>query len=205
MSFNAAVPLNSDSPAIFPAQNQTNMARLQTIISSDHQFNLTAASDDGYHNIIRMTQQLPSGPVVGFGRSYAKTSNGVIHQFYMDNTGADYQITPTIPIRAAVNFNGNVAAPTMRSQVNVTSVVRPAGFPVGTYRVNFTTAMPNANYFVHVTGMRPTTGSYPTPCVRGDTVYSNSMSANFVIVSFFNNAGNLQDVLMGSVTIFSAT
>lgn len=94
MTFNAAVPLNSDSPSIFPTQNQTNMARLQTIIGADHQFNLSAAADDGYHNLIHLTQQAPSGALAATGRLYAKSASGAINLFYMDDAGLEYQITP---------------------------------------------------------------------------------------------------------------
>jgi hypothetical protein len=94
MTFNAAVPLNSDSPAIFPSQNQTNMTRLQTILGADHQFNLSAAADDGYHNLIHLTQQAPSGALAATGRLYVKSNGGVIQLFYMDDTGVEHQITP---------------------------------------------------------------------------------------------------------------
>lgn len=94
MTFSAAVPLNSDSPATFPTQNQTNMARLQTIVGADHQFNLSAAADDGYHNIIHLTQQAPSGALAATGRVYCKSISGVIQLFYMDDAGVENQITP---------------------------------------------------------------------------------------------------------------
>ena len=94
MTFNAAVPLNSDSPAIFPSQNQVNMARLQTLLGANHQFNLTAAADDGYHNLIVMTEQAPTGALPGYGRLYVKTNGGVVQLFYMDSTGREIQITP---------------------------------------------------------------------------------------------------------------
>ncbi len=94
MTFNAAVPLNSDSPAIFPSQNQVNMSRLQTLLGANHQFNLTAAADDGYHNLIVMTEQAPTGALPGYGRLYVRTNAGVVQLFYMDSTGREIQITP---------------------------------------------------------------------------------------------------------------
>jgi hypothetical protein len=94
MSFNASVPLNSDSPSIFPTQNQTNMGRLQTIIGADHQFNLSAAADDGYHNLVHLTQQAPAGATASVGRLYVKSASGAINLFYMDDAGLEYQITP---------------------------------------------------------------------------------------------------------------
>jgi len=94
MTFNPAVPLNGDSPAIFPSQNQVNMARLQTIIGADHQFNLTAAADDGYHNVIHLTQQAPTGALAATGRLYCRSNGPNIQLFYMDDSGVENQITP---------------------------------------------------------------------------------------------------------------
>jgi hypothetical protein len=94
MTFNPAVPLNSDSPSIFPSQNQTNMARLQTLLGTNHQFNNTAAADDGYHNLIVMTPQAPTGALAGYGRLYVKSSGGVIQLFFMTDAGTEIQITP---------------------------------------------------------------------------------------------------------------
>lgn len=201
MTFNAAVPLNSDSPSTFPTQNQTNMSRLQILLGADHQFNLTAAADDGYHNIIHMTQQAPSGALAATGRGYAKSSAGRIHEFYMDDTGAEYQITPTMPIRAAVNFNG-ISGAVIRSQYNVASVTRIA---TGRYQINFTTAMPDTNYIVQFTGMRNSSGNLATTCIEGNSTYTNSVATTFVIVNAFNNAGSLQDLIMCNVTIFSVS
>lgn len=200
MTFNAAVPLNSDSPAIFPSQNQTNMARLQTLLGADHQFNLSAAADDGYHNVIHMTQQAPSGALAATGRAYAKSSASRIHAFYMDDTGAEYQISPTMPIRASVNFNG-VGGAVIRSSYNVTSVTRLA---TGDYLINFTTAMPNNNYMVQLTGMRDSNTSI-SACVKGNATYGNAVTTGNIRVIFFDTSGTLTDVLMGNVTIFSVT
>lgn len=102
MTFNPTVPLNNDSPAIFPAQNQANMSRLQTLLGADHQFNLSAAADDGYHNLVHLTPQAPSGALPGIGRVYVKSSGGVIQLFYMDDAGVEQQITPfdlVLPVR----------------------------------------------------------------------------------------------------------
>lgn len=102
MTFNPSVPLNGDSPAIFPAQNQVNMARLQTLLGADHQFNLSAAADDGYHNLVHLTAQAPTGALAGIGRVYVKSTGGVIQLFYMDDTGVERQITPfdvLVPVR----------------------------------------------------------------------------------------------------------
>lgn len=204
MTFNAAVPLNSDSPSIFPAQNQINMARLQTLLGADHQFNLSAAADDGYHNVVHLTQQAPSGALAATGRLYVKSSAGAISLFYMDDAGLEYQISPSMPIRAAVNFNGTgaVGAQTLRSQFNVSSVMKTA---TGKYTINFTTAMPDANYIVSAAGMRNSSGDISNGLIAGNSTYGNSVSTTFVNVEFNGGSSNLQDVLMGNILIVSAT
>ena len=212
MTFNPSVPLTSQSPSLFPAQNQTNMTRLKTIVAADHQFNDTAASNDGFHNVVHLTQQAPSG-TDSVGRMYVKQSAGRMQLFYMDDTpvtSLNYQITPTMPIRAAVNFNGTGAlgAQVIRSQFNVTSVTRTG---TGVYTIAFTTPMPgadpNADYIVQVTGMG-TTANVPDiviGAVVGNPTYVNSVSVNFVKVYFVTEAGAQMNVIMGNVTIFSVT
>lgn len=201
MTYNPAVPLNSNSPGIFPAQSQANFTRLQTLLGADHQFNLSAAANDGYHNLVHLTQQAPSGALAATGRIYVKSSAGRIHAFYMDDTGGEYQVTPTMPIRAAVNFNG-IGAPAIRSQYNVASVVRNAA---GTYTITFTTPMPDTNYIVQVTGMRDDNSKVTIAGVYGDPTYTNSVKTTSVKVIFFGQNTGGADVIMGNVTIFSVT
>lgn len=204
MTFNPAIPLNSDSPSIFPGQSQTNYGRVQTLLGADHQFNLTAAANDGYHNLVHLTQQAPSGVLAATGRFYAKSSASRIHAFYMDDQGSEYQMTPSMPIRAAVNFDGTsgVGIQTMRSQFNVASVTKTS---TGNYTIAFTTAMPDANYIVQITGMRDDSSKVTIASVRGSGTYSNSVTTTSVKVIFFGQNTGTTDVLMGNVTIFSAT
>lgn len=203
MTYNPAIPLNSDSPSIFPAQSQANFTRLQTLVGADHQFNLTAAANDGYHNLIHMTQQSPSGALASTGRLYVKVVSGQVNLFYMDDAGTEYQISPTLPIRASVNFNGTGAngAQVIRSQFNVASVVKTG---TGLYTINFTTPMPNNNYIVHLVGMR-NTESQSHGYILGDATYGNSVSTTFVKVKFIGGTSSTDDVLMGNVTILSVS
>lgn len=203
MTFNPAVPLNSASPGLFPAQNQTNMTRLQTLISADHQFNLSAAGNDGYHNLIHMTIQAPSGALANTGRSYVKISEGRIHKFYMDETGVEYQETPTLPIRASVSFNGTGGAgvQALYSQYNVASVVKTA---TGLYTVNFTTNMPNATYIALITGMRGAAGEV-FGFIQGAAAVATSQTNALVKIGFESSGGTARDVIIGNVTIFSVT
>jgi len=140
MSFNASVPLNSDSPSIFPAQNQTNMGRLQTIIGADHQFNLSAAADDGYHNLVHLTQQAPAGALAAVGRLYVKSAGGAINLFYMDDAGLEYQITP-VSI-APTKVTGSVALAGSATSGTVYTIPNNSQ---GTIFVNYT--VPAGNFY----------------------------------------------------------
>lgn len=207
MTFNPSIPLTGDSPGIFPAQSQANFTRLQTIIEQDHQFNNTAETNDGWHNIVHLTAQAPvaAGPPAA-GRLYAQASGlGRLHAFYMDDTpgtSLQYQITPTMPIRAAVNFTMT----TRNSQYNVSSITR---LSIGAYQIFFTTAMPDTNYIVQVSGQATALGVGDIViggvAGNGGVPYGNAIQTTFVVVIFVNGSGSLVDPTTGHVTIFSVT
>lgn len=140
MSFNPAVPLSTDSPGVFPAQNQTNMTRLQTLVGADHQFNLSAAANDGWHNLIHLIPQTPSGALAGTGRFYSKDVSGSIQAFYMDQAGTEYQLTPTTSL-GPTKITGHAVLNPATSQLvfNGAGSDNYAGFGV-VYRVSTTTS-----------------------------------------------------------------
>lgn len=200
MTFNPAVPLNSDSPGIFPAQNQTNMTRLQTILSADHQFNLTAAANDGWHTLIHMIPQAPSGALSGIGRLYPKSVSGTVQLFYMDDTGAETQITPrdaALGLFAAVNFNG-VSGAVIRSSLNVSGVVRNAE---GKYTISFTNPAPNNNYLVQITGMRDS-DNFSNGFVLGNASYGSSVQTGLLKVGFSGEGSSYRDAFMANVMVY---
>jgi len=212
MTFNPAAPLTTQSPSLFPTQNQTNMARLKTIVAVDHQFNDTAASNDGFHNVVHLTQQAPSG-TDSVGRLYVKQSGtgSKMHLFYMDDTAVNslnYQITPTLPIRAAVAFNA--AGTILGTAYNVSSVSTALG--TGIYQVFFNVAspMPDINYIVQVTGMRNAQDLSCIGSVYGNVTQAASVGTASVVVSFSGETSpssgiSLKNPLVGYVTIFSVT
>ena len=200
MSFNASIPQATDSPSIFPAQAQTNWTRFQTIVEADHQFNISATANDGYHNLVHLTPQSPSGVLAGAGRLYVKTAGTYLQQFYMDDNGREYQVTPGII--AAVNFNGTgaVGNQVLRSALNVTSVNRTG---TGKYTVTFTTAIANDSYIVSFTGMRADTASGALCCVKGDPTYSNAVTTGTLLLETYGTGDNYQNVLMGNLLVYS--
>lgn len=94
MTYVANTPLSTDSPGILPAQVATNFGRLQTIIGADHQFNNGALPNDGWHNLIHMTEQVPVPAIAATGQLYVKSASGVTQLFYTDSAGTEHQITP---------------------------------------------------------------------------------------------------------------
>ena len=63
---------------------------------------------------------------------------------------------PIYACRAWVQFDGTTSPGTIAGSGNVTSVTKNS---TGLYTINFTTAMPDANYSVQVTSKDPNTGS----------------------------------------------
>ncbi len=134
MTFSASVPLNSDTPAIFPAQNQGNMAVLRAIVARDHQFNNTPnasppTDNTGYHNLINMTIQAPSGALASTGRLYVKDVAGSIYPFYMDATGTAQQIAGKFS-SATTGYSTLPGGLIMQwGKITSTSITAPVLFP----------------------------------------------------------------------------
>lgn len=203
MTFDASIPLSSDSPALFPSQSQQNFQVLNTILAKDHQFNNTPSGGDnsGYHNVIHMLVQSTPSTVSGTGQLYAKLASGVVQLFYKDGSGTEYQITPksATNIVAAVNFNGISGASIRGTALNVSSVTRNS---TGVYTVNFTTPLSNNNYIVQLTGMRNGGSGISNGQVFEDSVYGNSVKTTSVKISFNGGTSGFDDVFMGNVIIY---
>jgi hypothetical protein len=91
--------------------------------------------------------------------------------------------------RAWVNFNGT-GTPAIRASGNVSSITDNG---TGNYTVNFTTAMPNANYAV-------VTGTNIVFTYAGETTAIESITtSSFVIQHYENGTARDTDVIMASV------
>ena len=203
MTFDASIPLSTDSPALFPSQSQQNFQVLQTIVGKDHQFNLTPAGGDnsGYHTIVHMIPQSTPGAVAGHGQLYGKLSSGVAQLYYEDSAGTEYRLAPKTAtnIVAAVNFNGISGASIRGTAFNVSGVTRTG---TGSYTITFASPLSNNNYVVQITGMRNGTDDISNGQVAGNATYGNSVSTNFLKVQFNGGSSGLNDVLMGNVVIY---
>ena len=97
------------------------------------------------------TPDLASGPVAGTTATFTGALSGAAATFSGNVTlGSSVLATPTgsapsYTCRAWVNFNGTTSPGTIRASGNVSSVARNG---TGLYTVNFTTAMPDADFVV---------------------------------------------------------
>ena len=96
--------------------------------------------------------------------------------------------------RAWVSFNGT-GTPAIRGSGNVSSITDNG---TGDYTVNFTTAMPNANYCVSGTA-----GSNGTAnAMMASPFFASAQTTTTSRVVFFSDAGSLQDSDFNSLAYF---
>ena len=115
-------------------------------------------------------------------------------------------VTGTAPIylcRAWVNFNGTGTV-AIRASGNVSSITDNG---TGNYTVNFTTAMPDANYCISGTSMRTSDNSASGSagldiCIKGDPTFGNSFSTTSarVLSKLYND--NQEDALASTIAFF---
>jgi len=106
--------------------------------------------------------------------------------------------------KAWVNFNGTVATPsTIRGSFNVASVTKNG---TGDYTINFTTAMPNANYVI--TGSARVQNSTASDGAMlgttGQTVANTYMTTGARVAVFYPVDGSAYDAVVVGVAIFSS-
>jgi hypothetical protein len=98
--------------------------------------------------------------------------------------------------KAWVNFNG-VSSITVRASYNVSSVTRNN---TGDYTVNFTNALPDANYSVVGTGQRNNTNQVIVS-IFGSTTY-NSLTTTSARMASRDEAGNSVDSIALCISVF---
>jgi len=100
--------------------------------------------------------------------------------------------------RAWVNFNGTGTV-AIRASGNVSSITDNG---VGLYRVNLTTAMPDANYSVAVGSRWESTVSASGAFTAVDTNGTSNVTTTSVSILTGNTAGSLTDSPFVGVSIF---
>ena len=189
MTYVAITPLASQSPGLFPAACNTNFVRLQTIISGDHIFNLSAATNDGIHKQVSLLNYATDPSSLTQGNNcvvYSKLVTGVTQLFFYNGASVQ-QLTSgggsgSRGVVASVNFDATQNPILIRSSFNVASVTRIFN-SVGTFAIAFATPLSNANFVVSVTGMRNEFNKTISGYVCGNGAYGSSVSANAVSYS----------------------
>ena len=97
--------------------------------------------------------------------------------------------------KAWVNFNG--ASAVIRASFNVSSITYDG---TGDYRVNFTTAMPNANYSSVVSGDVDLVGDFVIACLDQRT---SGRTTTTVRVRIGNSSGGQANSSIVCVSVFS--
>jgi hypothetical protein len=168
----------------------------------------TGAPPSGTNNIAVLFLGLPSivgvpnAATVGISQLSATGSPSSTTFLRGDNTwnGVDSLTTasgsaPSYSARAWVNFNGTGTV-AIRASGNVSSITDNG---TGDYTVNFTTAMPDANFDANVTGDVGTVGDFAVGCTRDN---STARTASLVRVGIGATNGVGADSTVVSVSIF---
>lgn len=94
MTFSIVVPNATQSPGLFPAQNNTNFQRLKDIINNDHNFTDSTSLSQGIHKRVTLINQAtPIGLPAGNGILYSQADGTGASQLRWYNGASDTQIT----------------------------------------------------------------------------------------------------------------
>lgn len=204
MAYDTSVPNSGQSPSLFPAQAQDNFSRLKTLLGANHKFNDSAATDDGYHQDVKMLPiartDIPNDGTIG--QAFADSSLTNNELAYKDSANNVYQLTPTLPIRASVNFDGSLSGTiTPRYSYNIHSVSKVVKLATGLWQIFFQDAMPSINYVVTGMVQRSGTTEQCTFQMLGGA-YSDAFNTAWVKIEARNISGTRVDPTTVCVTIF---
>src|SRR6516225_3709628 len=108
MTFSIIVPNATQSPGLFPAQNNTNFQRLKDIINNDHNFTDSTSLGQGIHKQCTMiNRDTPVGLPAGNGILYSQADGVGASQLHWYNGASDVTLTPPI-VNAPLKVTGSV-------------------------------------------------------------------------------------------------
>lgn len=134
--------------------------------------------------------------VTGGESRFRVESTGQIKAVYESTIGTDYNTTlgDGYFCRAWVNFNGTGTV-AIRASGNVSSITDNG---TGDYTINFTTAMPDTNYSVHIT-VGDTSSPNPN---RNGSIKSALSAGSFTIVTGVPSTGTTADIQYVCCAVF---
>jgi len=197
MPYQTNVPNAGQSPGLFPAQGNDNFTRLKTIIGANHKFNDSAATDDGYHQNVKMLPVSTPGNDGTVGQAFVNSSNANNELYFKDGLNNVFQVTPCLPLRAWVIFDssGNIVN-SGNAKFNVTNIIVQG---TGLYKVNFTAAFPSIYYCWNICVMPTTSSGGLIGTSRSSSTYGQFTTTTDFQVAVRraedgNNNGNFQAV-----------
>jgi hypothetical protein len=132
------------------------------------------------------TPDLASGPVAGTTANFS--GNVTLGASVLETPVGS---APSYTCRAWVNFDGTTTPPTIRASGNVSSVARNG---TGDYTVNFTTAIPDANYAAVASNKFLDNNGTTFIAPLGT---STAAACRLLVVGTGNNATNVEAVHLG--------
>jgi hypothetical protein len=176
--------------------------------------NANTAVGNSFVTFTSNTARINAGMIIyaaGFGRGVTVSSvvnaNTILLSSAAANTATNTRISFVEPNRvmtadvagpglckAWVNFNGTGTV-AIRAAFNVSSITDNG---TGLYTVNFTTAMPDANYCALCTGEHFPGVNY----TNGATIRDGTRLTTSVQLNYFNNSGVVYDVVTAYAAIF---
>lgn len=189
MTYDPNQPNASVSPGLFPTGNNTNFARLKTIINADHVFNDTAQSTDGIHRQMTMiVRAMPVALPMGTNSilySWIDGSGQTQLRFY--NGTDDFQLTPPeelYPIRI-------VGSQSVGASATITAYADPGFRYAGTgwamvqnnTAIKFYNILRSGTNFVNELDNDGSSGSRPTFSFSGNNLQiTNASGATRILV-----------------------
>jgi hypothetical protein len=200
MTYQANIPNATQSPGLFPPQCSENFTRLQTIVGANHKFNVsTDPSTDGFHQNVQMIPVSTPSSNNTVGQLYANSADAKFNLNYVDAANNNYQITPTIPIRAAISFDAPGGVIAIGYSFNCT-VTNGTGGEAGAYVVTFTSPLPSANYTVSAIA-KGTNAAGRTLIVPVILALTNTVQTGRVVIAFINGLGSNDNPTHATITV----
>lgn len=188
MTFNPTVPNAGQSPGLFPAQMNTDLARLKALINAEHVFNNSVAADDGVHRQMTMVGRMaPVSLPAGTNGMYSAQSFGSTFSPYYYDGVTNVQLAPVL---ARITWSNVPAA--LGTPYNATIDVSSTATNV---KINFTTTLPSLDVEFSLNCIEPSNN-----LVVGKVV---SFSTSQMVINFQNqNNTKISNYTRGSLIIF---
>lgn len=114
MTFSVTVPNSTQSPGLFPAQNNTNFQRIKDIVNNDHNWTDSFSDSQGIHKQATfINRNAPGALPAGNGILYSTPDTSGASQLNWYNGASNVQITPGVQVVTGTASLAHGASTTM--------------------------------------------------------------------------------------------